>query len=55
MPNCGGRDQPPCKPVPTAVVNEVPHWTEEQVDAYGHECYQRGRVDERMVPHPADN
>jgi len=51
MPNCGGTNQPPCKPVPTSATQQ---YTPEEMDKYGHECYQKGRVDERMVPHPGD-
>lgn len=40
MPDCGGKGQPPCKPVPTTA---APNYTPEEMDAYGWACFLKDR------------
>lgn len=53
-PNCGHENQPPCPPEPAAVTNEPVQYTLSDMHQYGLNCYLKGRVDERMIPHPGD-
>lgn len=39
---CGGVNQPPCPPVPCAVINGVTLYTLEQVQQYGLEAHAKG-------------
>ena len=48
---CGGQGQRPCPPQPAVATS----YTLAEVHAYGQACYQKGRTDERMVSHPADD
>jgi hypothetical protein len=45
MPNCGGTNQPPCKPVPTAVINGVEYWDAKAIEDHGKACYEKGLKD----------
>ncbi len=51
MPNCGGTNQPPCKPVPTTA---APNYTPKEMDKAIDEAYQKGIKDQRDLGHVTD-
>ena len=52
---CGKEHQPACPPQPAAVTDEPVVYTISEMQEHGWNCYQKGRADERMMPHPADD
>ena len=51
QPPCGGLNQPPCPPVPTAVIGGVALYTVEQMHEHGADCYRHGRLDKALEMH----
>lgn len=43
--NCGGTNQPACPPTNAVVIEGVPYYTLQQMQAYGVECYEKGVKD----------
>jgi len=47
---CGGLNQPACPPQPAVKGDDgFPYWTEEQVQAHGQACYDKGREDATTI------
>ena len=51
---CGKEHQPACPPQPASRVG-LALYTISEMQEHGWNCYQKGRADERMMPHPADD